>query len=200
MNFLYLKEIYKEIYGITLLSVCMWILHLLSFVRGLWHRLALCWCVPPNFYFFFYAASVVSKEIRRLVLPRTSCYIFCCTIFLKIYDSCLFVTDNVSFLVNYSLWHNSVLMLYLFLVALLCLPTTTAYPLFAATGLIAMLFNDSFDLGVTWFWGFVHRPLFYRIQHFGNWICFRPRLGRELETPTLLDPLERANLDLWTLF
>jgi hypothetical protein len=35
-----------------------------------------------------------------------------------------------------------------------------------------------------------------RTQHFGNRICFRPHLRGE--TPTLLGPLERANLKHWT--
>jgi hypothetical protein len=32
-------------------------------------------CIPPYF-FVFYAVRIVSKEIRRLVFPRTSCYAF----------------------------------------------------------------------------------------------------------------------------
>jgi hypothetical protein len=34
-----------------------------------------------------------------------------------------------------------------------------------------------------------------RKQRFGNWICFRPEVKGE--TPTLLGPLERANLSHW---
>jgi hypothetical protein len=34
----------------------------------------------------------------------------------------------------------------------------------------------------------------YRIQHFVNWICFCPQVRRE--KPTLLGPLERANLNI----
>jgi hypothetical protein len=35
-----------------------------------------------------------------------------------------------------------------------------------------------------------------RTQCFGNWICFHPQV-KEWETPTLLDPLEIANLNHW---
>jgi hypothetical protein len=35
-----------------------------------------------------------------------------------------------------------------------------------------------------------------RKQRFGNWICFRPQVGRE--TPTLLGAIEKANLNHWT--
>jgi hypothetical protein len=34
-----------------------------------------------------------------------------------------------------------------------------------------------------------------RRQRFGNFICFSPEL---METPIVLDPLERANLNHWT--
>jgi hypothetical protein len=36
-----------------------------------------------------------------------------------------------------------------------------------------------------------------KTQRFGNWICFRPQVRGE-ETPTLLGPLDRANLNHWT--
>jgi hypothetical protein len=36
----------------------------------------------------------------------------------------------------------------------------------------------------------------YKIQRFGNWICFRPQVRGE--TPIVLGPLERANLNHWT--
>jgi hypothetical protein len=39
----------------------------------------------------------------------------------------------------------------------------------------------------------------YKSQRFGNWIRFRPQM-REGDICTLLGPLERANLNHWTLF
>jgi hypothetical protein len=39
----------------------------------------------------------------------------------------------------------------------------------------------------------------YRTQRFGNWISFHPQ-GWEWETPTLLGPLARANVNHWTTF
>jgi hypothetical protein len=42
----------------------------------------------------------------------------------------------------------------------------------------------------------VHRPVLERIQRFGNWSCFRPKLRGE--TPTLLGPVERVNLNHWS--
>jgi hypothetical protein len=35
-------------------------------------------------------------------------------------------------------------------------------------------------------------------RRFGDWICLRPQVKRGEETPILLGPLERANLNLWT--
>jgi hypothetical protein len=35
-------------------------------------------------------------------------------------------------------------------------------------------------------------------RRFGNWICFRPQM-MGLETPTLFRPLERTNLNHWTI-
>jgi hypothetical protein len=37
--------------------------------------LSLC-SPPPQFFFVFYAVRVVLNESRRLVLPRTSCYVY----------------------------------------------------------------------------------------------------------------------------
>jgi hypothetical protein len=34
------------------------------------------------------------------------------------------------------------------------------------------------------------------MERFGNWICFHPQV--RWETPTLLGPLERADLNHWT--
>jgi hypothetical protein len=51
------------------------------------------------------------------------------------------------------------------------------------------------------YWGFGLYPssgvLKTRKQRFGNWFCFRPQLKGEI--PTLLGPLERANLSHWTV-
>jgi hypothetical protein len=44
---------------------------------------------------------------------------------------------------------------------------------------------------MTGFSDFVHRPVFYKTQRFGKWICFRPQVRGE--TPNLLGPLERAD-------
>jgi hypothetical protein len=41
-----------------------------------------------------------------------------------------------------------------------------------------------------------HSKKHERSQRFGNWICFHPQVRGE--TPTLLGPLERANLNHWT--
>jgi hypothetical protein len=38
---------------------------------------------------------------------------------------------------------------------------------------------------------------YYKTQRFGNLVCFRPSSGEGRETPTLLGPLERANLTHW---
>jgi hypothetical protein len=48
---------------------------------------------------------------------------------------------------------------------------------------------------ITGFLDFVHRPVFKnkRTQRFGNWICFRPKVGKKIAT--LLRPLERSNLN-----
>jgi hypothetical protein len=37
--------------------------------------LSVCLCILPNFILVFYAVSILSKENKRLVLPRTS-YIY----------------------------------------------------------------------------------------------------------------------------
>jgi hypothetical protein len=38
-----------------------------------------------------------------------------------------------------------------------------------------------------------------KTRRFGNWICLRPRIWG-WETRNLLDPLERANLNLWAVY
>jgi hypothetical protein len=42
-------------------------------------------------------------------------------------------------------------------------------------------------------WNYRYR----KTQRFENWICFRPQVRRWGETPTLLGPLKRANLNHW---
>jgi hypothetical protein len=53
---------------------------------------------------------------------------------------------------------------------------------------------------ITWFLGFLHRPVFWGVEtrRFGNWICFRPKVKGE-KTPIQLGPLESAILNHWTL-
>jgi hypothetical protein len=59
------------------LAVCLCILLNFLGLWGLWGHLALCVSVysSPILFFIFYAVRVVLKESRRLVFPRTSCYI-----------------------------------------------------------------------------------------------------------------------------
>jgi hypothetical protein len=38
----------------------------------------------------------------------------------------------------------------------------------------------------------------YRTQCLGNWICFRPQVSGE--TPTVMDPLERAHLSHFRIY
>jgi hypothetical protein len=47
--------------------------------------------------------------------------------------------------------------------------------------------------------GLFQRPVFQKTQRFGNWICFRPQVKMGEKTPTQLGPLERANLNHWTI-
>jgi hypothetical protein len=69
----------KGAHDITLLCVCLCIsVYFCPCVSvfspnllGLWDGFAVC---VPHIFFVFYAVYVVSKESRRLVLPRTSCY------------------------------------------------------------------------------------------------------------------------------
>jgi hypothetical protein len=63
--------------------------------------------------------------------------------------------------------------------------------------LTALQLLRTFFVGVTGFLEFIRRLVFERTQNFGQWICFRPQV-REGETPTLLGPLERDNLNHWT--
>jgi hypothetical protein len=62
---------------------------------------------------------------------------------------------------------------------------------------ISLACNGVFDSGLLGF-AFIVRcsKQRQRTQRFGNWICFHPQV-RGWETPTLLDPLERANLSHW---
>jgi hypothetical protein len=47
-----------------------------------------------------------------------------------------------------------------------------------------------------WVFGLCPSPVILgNRKRFGNWMCFRPQVRRE--TPTLLGPLERANLNHW---
>jgi hypothetical protein len=50
------------------------------------------------------------------------------------------------------------------------------------------------------FFDFIHRLVFFWVEtrRFRNWICFRPQVNGGEETPTQLDPLERANLNHWS--
>jgi hypothetical protein len=52
---------------------------------------------------------------------------------------------------------------------------------------------DSELLGL-WTLSTVWHTTNHRIQRFGNWICFHPQVRGE--KPTLLGPLERANLNI----
>jgi hypothetical protein len=47
------------------------------------------------------------------------------------------------------------------------------------------------------FLDFFHCPVFQKTRRFGNWICIRPQVKVGEKTPTLLGPLERANLNTW---
>jgi hypothetical protein len=70
----------NEVYEITLLSVCLCVLLMFSFSMwslsyqgGLWDHLAVRVSVHPSpNCFALYAIRAVSKESRRLVLPKTS--------------------------------------------------------------------------------------------------------------------------------
>jgi hypothetical protein len=62
---------------------------------------------------------------------------------------------------------------------------------------IYCMWDPQTPLWIAGFLDFGHCPVFWRTQRFGDWICFSPQvMGRE--TPTLLAPLERANLNHWT--
>jgi hypothetical protein len=56
------------------------------------------------------------------------------------------------------------------------------------------------DTELLGFWAFsiVRNSREYKTRRFGNWICFRPQVKGE-KTPTQLGPLERANLNHWTI-
>jgi hypothetical protein len=49
------------------------------------------------------------------------------------------------------------------------------------------------------FLDFFHRPVFQKTRRFGNLICFRPQVKVGEKTPTQVGPLERANLNHWTI-
>jgi hypothetical protein len=45
---------------------------------------------------------------------------------------------------------------------------------------------------------FIHHPVCQRTHHVGNWICFSP-LGKAMGDTFLLGPLQRPNLNHWTI-
>jgi hypothetical protein len=49
------------------------------------------------------------------------------------------------------------------------------------------------------FWTLSHHPVFEGTRRFGNWICFLPQVKGGKKTPTQLGPLERPNLNHWTI-
>jgi hypothetical protein len=51
------------------------------------------------------------------------------------------------------------------------------------------------ELLAFWTLSIVWNSEYKKTQHFWNWICFLP----QEETPTLLDPLERTNLNHWKI-
>jgi hypothetical protein len=60
-----------------------------------------------------------------------------------------------------------------------------------------LLFKTSpINQEISGFLDFIHCPVFEGTR-FGNWICFRPQVKGGKKTPTLLGPLERANLNHW---
>jgi hypothetical protein len=75
-------------------------------------------------------------------------------------------------------------------VTALCIPPSCYMP---PPTLFAWNYKPFIKLGITAFLDSVHRPVFWRTQRFGNWICFRPQL-RGWEISTLLCPLEKLTL------
>jgi hypothetical protein len=53
---------------------------------------------------------------------------------------------------------------------------------------------------ITKFLDFAHCPIFYKTKCFRNWVCFHPQVTETDMTPTLLGPLERADLNHWICF
>jgi hypothetical protein len=51
---------------------------------------------------------------------------------------------------------------------------------------------------ITGFFNFVHRPVFYTTQNFGNLICFGTQVRGE--TPTLFGPIEKADFSYCSSF
>jgi hypothetical protein len=58
----------------------------------------------------------------------------------------------------------------------------------------------TYTLRITAFLDFSYRLVFQKTRRFGNWLFFRPQVKVGEKTPTQLGPLERADLNHWTLF
>jgi hypothetical protein len=72
-----LKNKRRLMRSLCCLSVCVSVsVHLSTYPPNFFSRLirSLCCLCVPHIFFVFYATRVVSKECRRLQLPRTSCF------------------------------------------------------------------------------------------------------------------------------